>query len=99
MRQLGRIYSAAPPAFELRRGPRHRLRHLGKILTEPNAPPQHCLIEEMSDGGVRIRTTSDFEAPSVFILHFADQEAKYKVIWRKGNLVGAELVRQTQSAP
>jgi hypothetical protein len=98
MRPLGRIYSVVPPAFDLRRSPRHPVRHLGKILTEPNALPRHCLIEEMSDGGMRIRTTSDFDAPSVFILQFADQEARYKVIWRKGHLVGAELVPQAVSA-
>ena len=94
MRPLGRIYSAAPPAFDLRRSPRHPVRHLGKILTEPNAPPQYCLIEELSDSGVRIYTTSDFEAPSIFVLRFADQEAKYKVIWRKGTVIGAELAGQ-----
>jgi hypothetical protein len=99
MRPLGRIYSAAPPAFDLRRGPRHPTRHLGKIVGEPNAPAQYCLIEEISDRGVRIRTTSDFEAPIVFILRFGKQQAKYKVVWRKGRLVGAELVGQAVSAP
>jgi hypothetical protein len=57
------------------------------------------LIEEISDRGVRIRTTSDFEASSIFILRFADQKAKYKVLWRKGHLLGAELVREAVSAP
>jgi hypothetical protein len=99
MRPFGRIYSAAPPAFDLRRGPRKPTRHLGKILGEPNAPAQYCLIEEISDRGVRIRTTSDFEAPNVFILRFGEQEAKYKVVWRKGHLLGAELVRHAVSAP
>jgi hypothetical protein len=99
MRPLSRIYSAAPPAFDLRHGPRHPVRRLGKILTEPNAPPEYCLVEESSNGGVRIRTTPDFEAPSVFVLRFADQEAKYKVIWRKEHLIGAELVREAVPAP
>src|SRR5215469_1909795 len=98
MRPLGRIYSAAPPAFDLRRSPRRTNRHLGKILTEPNAPPQYCLVEETSDSGVRIRTTSDFEAPGAFILHFANKEAEYKVIWRKGNVIG-ELAGQAVAPP
>src|SRR5262249_38489217 len=99
MRPLGRLYTAAPPAFDLRRNPRHPVRHLGKILTEPHAPPQYCLVEETSDSGVRICITRDVEVPGLFIMRFADKEATYKVIWRKGQLVGAELVRQAVSAP
>jgi len=57
------------------------------------------LVEEASDNGVQIRTASDFEVPSVFILRFAAQEAKYKVIWPKRYPVGAELVCPAVSEP
>jgi hypothetical protein len=63
------------------------------LPTEPTAPDHYCLIEDWSEGGVRIRTRSDFEVTSVFILRIAEREGKYKVAWRKGQLVGAAVVR------
>jgi len=93
MRALGRIYTVVPPAFDRRRTPRRPARHIGQILTEPTAAPQHYLVIQESDGGVRIETTADLPY-SAFILRFADTEAKYRVIWRKGHIIGAELLVQ-----
>jgi hypothetical protein len=96
MRPLGRIYTVVPPAFDRRRTPRRAARHIGQILTEPTAAPQHCLVIQESDGGVRIQITADLPY-SAFILRFAGTEARYKVIWRKGHTIGAELL--VQGAP
>ena len=97
MRSIRRIYSAAPPAFDKRRSPRHLVRHLGKILSEQDAFPHPCLIEEVSDDGVRIRTTPDFAPPGLFTLRYAGKEAEYRVTWRKGQLVGAQRTHQPAS--
>ena len=93
MRAFGRIYTVVPPAFDRRRTPRRPARHIGQILTEPTAAPEYCLVIQESDGGVRIQTTADLPY-SAFILRFADTEAIYRVIWRKGHIVGAELLIQ-----
>ena len=93
MRALGRIYTVVPPAFDRRRTPRRPAQHIGQILTEPTAAPQHCLVIQELDGGVRIQTTADLPY-SAFILRFADTEARYRVIWRKGHTIGAGLLVQ-----
>ena len=98
MRALGRIYTVVPPAFDRRRTPRRPARHIGQILTEPTAPPQHCLVIQESDGGVRIQTTAELPY-SAFILRFADTEARYRIIWRKGHSIGAELLVQMTPDP
>jgi hypothetical protein len=89
-----RNYNVVPLPFDRRRSLRRPAQHIGKILTEPTAPPQYCLVTETSEGGVRIYTASDFEAQSVFTLRFEDTEARYKVIWRNGQYLGAELASQ-----
>ena len=93
MRALHRNDNVVPLAFDRRRTAHRSVQHIGKILTEPTAPPEYCLVTETSKGGVRVRiyTASDFQAPSVFTLSFENIEAQYKVIWRNGHFVGAEL--------
>ena len=93
MRPLGRIYTVVPLAFDRRRTPRRPARHIGQTLTERTAAPQHCLVIQESNGGVRIQTTADLPY-SAFILRFAGTEAKYRVIWRKRYTIGAELLVQ-----
>jgi hypothetical protein len=95
MRAPARIYTLAPPAFDRRGAARRPTQHIGKILTEP---PEYCLVTETSEGGVRIYTAADFEAPSVFTLRFKDTKTRYKVIWRNGQFVGAELAPQKASS-
>ena len=55
------------------------------------------VFTETSEGDVRICAASDFEAPSVFTLRFEGTEARYKVIWRNQQFVGAELAPQETS--
>ena len=93
MRALHRNDNIVPLAFDRRQTARRSVQHIGKILTEPKAPPEYCLVTETSKGGVRVRiyTASDFQAPNVFTLSFENIEAQYQVIWRNGHFVGAEL--------
>ena len=97
MRALPRNYNVVPLAFHRRTNPRRPAHHIGKILTEPTAPPEYCLVTETSESGVRIYIAPDFEAPSVFTLRFQDTEARYTVIWRNGQFVGAEPASQKVS--
>ena len=78
--------------FERRRAPRHPVHQIGMISARSDGEPRYCLIVDRSDGGVRLRTTSDFEAPNRFVLRFAATEARYNVVWRKGSILGAKLV-------
>ena len=86
-------------AFEIdrRHAGRRSVQHIGKILIESTAAPQYCLVTETSENGVRVRiyTAPDFETPSVFTLRFEQTEAVYKVIWRNGQFIGAELASRT----
>ena len=96
MRAIHHNHNIIPLPFDRRRSPRRPAQRIGKILTEPTAPPQYCLVTETSEGGVRI-CTADFEVPSVFTLRFEGTEARYKVIWRNRWFVGAELASQGAS--
>jgi hypothetical protein len=80
------------PATDRRRAPRHLVQQIGMILVDPGTTPRYCLIVDRSSSGVRVRTTSDFQAPSEFLLRCADTEFKYKVVWRNGSLLGAMLI-------
>jgi hypothetical protein len=50
------------------------------ILADPGAAPRYCLILDRSNSGVRLRTTSDFQASSEFFLRCKDTESKYEVV-------------------
>lgn len=78
--------------LERRRAPRHPVHQIAMISAQPGGEPRYCLIVDRSDCGVRLRTTSDFEAPDQFVLRFAAAEARYNVVWRKGSILGAKLV-------
>jgi hypothetical protein len=78
--------------FERRRAPRHPVQLIGMISAQSGGQPRYCLIVDRSEGGVRLRTTSDFHAPDQFLPRFAATEARYNVIWRKGSMLGAQRV-------
>ena len=77
--------------FDRRREPRHLVHQIGMISGQPGAQGRYCLIVDRSDCGVRLRTTSDFAAPEQFMLRFAETEARYNVVWRRGSILGAKL--------
>jgi hypothetical protein len=41
---------------------------------------------------VRILTRAQLQESDVFTLRFAETEARYRVIWRKGRQIGAEIL-------
>jgi hypothetical protein len=78
---------------EQRRTLRRPIGHIATILTEPDANPHFCIVMDESDGGVRISIPHDFELPDKFILRrYSGTEARYKVVWRKRRLIGAQLI-------
>ena len=80
------------PTMDRRREPRHPVLQIAMILANPSAAPRYCLILDRSNSGVRLRTTSDFQAPNEFFLRCKDTESKYKVVWRHGASLGAMVV-------
>jgi hypothetical protein len=80
------------PATDRRRAPRHPVQQIGMMRVDLDSTPRYCLILDRSSGGVRVRTTSDFQAPGEFLLRCAASELKYKVVWRNGSLLGAMLI-------
>jgi hypothetical protein len=79
-------------ATDRRRAPRHPVQQIGMMRVDPDSALRYCLILDRSSGGVRVRITSDFQAPSEFLLRCAASEFKYKVVWRNGSLLGAMLI-------
>ena len=77
---------------ERRRARRQRVEYLATMVPDNDAP-RHCLVTEMSDGGVRINAIG-YKVPDEFGLRFpGNGPAKaYKVIWRIGHDVGARLI-------
>jgi hypothetical protein len=90
----------SPMREERRRSPRRRLFRVAKIKTGPGIPPRHCLVIDISDGGVRL-FLDGFNAPDEFVLLLSGdgvvRESTYKVVWRRGHEIGAEFVRVVRS--
>jgi hypothetical protein len=81
---------------------RYNVERLAKIQTETGALSRYCLITEISDGGVRLNAFG-CDVPGEFVLlRSGDGPAKdgrYKVIWRDGNIIGAQLVSDVLEDP
>jgi hypothetical protein len=75
-----------------RRAPRRAVRQIGTILSKQGMATCYCLVLDRSDGGVRIRTRSDFKTPSEFVMRLGNADRRYTVVWRKGPVLGAKLV-------
>jgi len=87
---MGTVISLAFDGRRRRR--RHRVHQIGLILAQPGYAGCYCLVIDRSDGGVQIRTRSDFEAPSKFVMRLGNTDRRYSVVWRKGPVLGAKLV-------
>ena len=66
------------------------------MLIGADTAPRDCLILGISDGGVRLYVVG-FDVPDEFVLLLSgddgiEEQNKFKVVWRQGNEVGAELV-------
>jgi hypothetical protein len=82
---------------ERRRSQRRALNSMAKIQFGNGTLPRDCLVTDISDGGVRLHVEG-FDVPDEFALLLsgdgvAGKKRTYKVVWRLGYEVGAELVR------
>ena len=80
------------PAIDRRRSPRYPVQQIAMIFANPEGAARYCLILDKSDGGVRLRATSDFKPPTEFFLRVADTKSRYQVVWRNGSILGAMLI-------
>jgi len=87
----------SPKLYEERRGStRRHVFHTVKMLIGADSVPRDCLILGISDGGVRLYVVG-FDVPDEFVLLLSgddgiEEQNKFKVVWRQGNEVGAELM-------
>jgi hypothetical protein len=81
---------------EKRQAARQGVSYLAKIQLENDTPPLYCIVTDTSDGGVRVHSNG-FHVPDEFTLllsgHGTVQQGTYRVIWRRGEEVGAKLIR------
>ena len=78
-----------------RRSPRHVLNRLAQIRLGPGRQTCDCLVTDISEGGVRLHVEG-FDVPDEFVLLVsADGRSPaahtYKVVWRLGHEIGAQL--------
>ncbi len=86
---------------ERRRGKRQRVEYLATMVTSRGSPSHHCLVTELSEGGIRIKAIG-YSVPDEFGLRLSGHAVPkhYRVIWRIGHDIGAKLIDQAQpSAP
>jgi hypothetical protein len=83
---------------ERRQAARHSVSCLAKIQLGSGSAPLYCIVAETSDGGIRVHSNG-FHVPDEFTLllcgHGSVQPGTYKVIWRRGEEVGAKLIRSS----
>ena len=85
---------------ERRRSPRRRLHRAAKIKVGVGILAHDCILIDISQRGVRLHIAG-FDVPDEFVLLLSGdgvvRESKYKVVWRRGHEVGAELVSVVRS--
>jgi PilZ domain len=78
-----------------RRAPRHHLGRVAAITFGPGAVQHYCLVTDFSEGGVRLHV-KQLTIPDEFSLLFspggAARSGNYKVMWRRGQDIGAKLI-------
>jgi hypothetical protein len=88
---------------EKRRNTRQRLGRLATIKLGAGLPPRYVLVTNVSEDGVRL-LLNGVEVVDEFVLLFHGnggpaRDGTYKLVWRKGNDVGAKFVSDaTRSA-
>jgi len=65
------IFSTRISRSDLRRAPRHQLHFAAHIKTGDQAPPQTCMIFDVSEGGARLTIGPRTEIPDTFTLVFS----------------------------
>jgi PilZ domain-containing protein len=80
---------------EKRRTQRHHLGRVAAIVFGADAEQHYCLVTDISEGGVRLHI-KELNVPDDFSLRFAPdvpaQSGNYKVVWRRGQDLGAKFV-------
>jgi hypothetical protein len=84
-----------PKVEEKRSSPCYPIERLVKMQPADGTPSRYCLITQVSEGGVRINTFG-VSIPDEFALLLSGDgpaiDGTYRVIWRVGYDVGAQLV-------
>ena len=85
-----------PKLYEESGSARRHVFHTVQMLIGTDIRPRDCLILGISDGGVRLYVVG-FDVPDEFVLLLSgddgiEEQNKFKVVWRQGNEVGAELM-------
>lgn len=78
-----------------RQSPRLGPARLAKIQLGDGAAPFYCIVSDTSDGGVHIHANG-FHVPDEFALLSCGEALQcgtFRVIWRRGEEVGAKLIR------
>jgi hypothetical protein len=88
----------SPKSKENRQAPRYSLARLATILPGNGAPPRYCLVTNIARGGVRIDLNQYVKIADEFELRFSGdapaQNGLYRLIWRRGQDVGARFLRK-----
>ena len=76
----------------------YRLARLATILPGNGAAPRYCLATDIARGSVRIDLNRYLKLPDQFQLRFSSdapaQNGIYRLIWRRGEEVGAKFLRK-----
>ena len=88
----------SPDGEEKRQTARYGLSRLAAMFIGDDAVPHYCVVSDFSEGGVRINANGH-KIPDQFVLVFTSslphKNGTYKVVWRNGNIVGAEFLGAT----
>jgi hypothetical protein len=70
----------------------------GFVILEPNGPWIECFIVDISEGGAQVRVGS-ISVPETFVLLLTAKGVRRlcRLIWRKGDLVGAKFISPKSS--
>jgi hypothetical protein len=90
--------TSLPKPKDRRQVPRYRLARLATIMPGDSAAPRYCLVTNIARGGVRIDLSRYLKLADEFELRFSGdapaQNGIYRLIWRRGEEVGARFLRK-----
>jgi hypothetical protein len=93
--QLGAVIMHRLRPEERSRSPRRRLYRLAKIALGAGIQAHNCHVMDISDDYVRLNV-GGLDVPNEFVLLLSGngvvRENAYKVVWRRGDQVGAKFV-------
>jgi hypothetical protein len=89
-----------PSPENRRRSQRRVLNRPARIYFGPGNVQRDCVVNDISDGGVRLRVEG-VDVPDEFVLSLAEdgysfKERAYQVVWRLGPELGAKFLGQAR---